>query len=301
MHNIRLNPKYGADYSAADIIYPLIHACTSQTTVNQVCENNEYGPTEGIIRYRLRDLDTDEFQQSLNQMLKDNILETLPRRVLRFAIDFVLIPFYGTEQNKGDTVRSKARQGTTYFFAYASIYTVLKNKRYTLVVKYVRAGESLKDTIDFLIKEIQAYGLKIKSIYLDREFFTVEVINHLQKRKIPFIIPCVLRGRSGGIRNILVGRKSYSTHYTMRSKDSEATFQVNIVIKYSKGKYKRKGVKHFAYAVYGMEIPIKKTFNEYRKRFGIESSYKLMNAGRARTTSKKTRFKIALFRVWDFC
>lgn len=80
----------------------------------------------------------------------------------------------------------------------------------------------------------------------------------------------------------------------MHSGNNEATFQVNIVVKHSKGKYKRKGAKHFAYAVHGMEIPIKKTFQEYRKRFGIESSYKLMNAGRANYI-QKTRFKIALF------
>jgi len=52
-------------------------------------------------------------------------------------------------------------------------------------------------------------GFKIKGLYLDREFFTVEVINYLQERNTPFIIPCVLRGRSGGIRNLFVGRKSY--------------------------------------------------------------------------------------------
>ncbi len=63
-------------------------------------------------------------------------------------------------------------------------------------------------------------------------------------------------------------------------------FRRIFVVKYSKGKYKIKGVKHFAYAIYGMEIPIENIFNEYRKRFGIESSYKLMNAGRARTTSE---------------
>jgi len=50
-------------------------------------------------------------------------------------------------------------------------------------------------------------GFKIKGLYLDREFFTVEVINYLQERNTPFIIPCVLRGRSGGIRNLFVGRK----------------------------------------------------------------------------------------------
>lgn len=100
-------------------------------------------------------------------------------------------------------------------------------------------------------------------------------------------MPCFLKGRSGGIRDLFIGRKSYSTQYTMHSKNGEATFQVNVVVKYSKGKYKTKGIKYFAYATHGTNIPISKTFKEYRKRFGIESSYKLMNQARARTSTKK--------------
>ena len=70
-------------------------------------------------------------------------------------------------------------------------------------------------------------------------------------------------------------------------KNGEATLQVNIVVKYSKCKYKTKGIKYFTYATYGMDLPISKTFKEYRKRFGIESSYKLMNQAQARTSTKK--------------
>jgi putative transposase len=33
---------------------------------------------------------------------------------------------------------------------------------------------------------------------------------------------------------------SYFTNYTMRSKEDEATFQVNVVVKYSNGEYGRK-------------------------------------------------------------
>ena len=73
----------------------------------------------------------------------------------------------------------------------------------------------------------------------------------------------------------------------MRSGDGEATFTIHIVVKYSKDKYKTKGIKYFPYATYGMDVPVKKTFKEYRKRFGIESSYKLMNQARARTSTKK--------------
>ncbi|MBM4241501.1 MAG: hypothetical protein FJ150_07580 [Euryarchaeota archaeon] len=75
-------------------------------------------------------------------------------------------------------------------------------------MKYIRSGESLKDTINFLLKEIESVGLKIKGLYLDREFSTVEVINHLQEKQTPFIMPCIPRGRSGGIRNLFKGEKA---------------------------------------------------------------------------------------------
>ena len=73
------------------------------------------------------------------------------------------------------------------------------------------------------------------------------------------------RGPNGGIRNLFTRRKSYSTENTMRSKENEATFQVNILVKYSKGKYNRNGIEHFAYTVHNINIPLKNTFKEYRK------------------------------------
>ena len=116
---------------------------------------------------------------------------------LKFAIDFNEIPFYGTESNKDDTRNSRAKKGTTRFFVYATIYVILRNKRYTLAVKYVRKGEKLTDVIDFLLAEAAGMGLKAKGIFLDREFYNIDVINHLQGKDIPFIIPCVRRGRIG--------------------------------------------------------------------------------------------------------
>ena len=65
-----------------------------------------------------------------------------------------------------------------------------------------------------------------------------------------------------------------------------------MVVKYSQGKYKQKGIKHFAYAVYNMDIPIKSTFKKYRKRFGIESSYRLMNQARIHTSTKNPALRL---------
>jgi len=128
-------------------------------------------------------------------VLKDKVIETLPLRALTFAIDFVFIPFYGKEEGEVNTIKSDAWKGTTLFFVYAPIYVILRNKRYTLAVKYIRKGESSKGTIDFILDEVEQPGFKIKELYLNREFFTVEVINYLQETQLPFIMHCVLRGR----------------------------------------------------------------------------------------------------------
>ena len=275
------------EYSDKEIVYHLLNASTSRTSVSNVSNLCDGAPSEGTIRYRLGDIDLNEIQQSLNETLKIHATKTVPMRRINLAVDYVNIPYYGEEENSGDTIKTRPKQGTSRFFTYASIYLILRNKRYTLAVKYIQKGETLKDTVDFLIKEIETMGFKTKILFFDREFFTVDVINYLINRNKSFIMPVVKRGHSGGIRNLLTGRKSYSTEYTMRSKENEATFQVNVVVKYSKGKYNRNGIEHFAYAVNNVEIPIKKTFKEYRKRFGIESSYRLMNQARTHTSTKK--------------
>ncbi len=131
----------------------------------------------------------------------------MPRKSQTFAIDFVNIPYYGEEESSDDTIKTKPRQGTSRFYAYVSIYLILRNKRYTLAVKYVRKGETLKDIINFLIKEIETVGFKIKGLYMDREFFTVEVINYLQKRKNTFHHTLRLERKKRRNTKLIKGRK----------------------------------------------------------------------------------------------
>jgi len=287
-----LDSAPNVEYSDKEIVYHLLNASTSRTSVNNVSNLCDTAPCEGTIRYRLGDIDLDEIQQNSNEKLKIHATKTIPNKKIELAIDLTNIPYYGSEKNYGDTIKTKPKQGTSRYFTYATAYVILNNKRYTLALKYIRKGETLKDAVDFLIKEIESTGFKIKILYLDREFFNVEIINYLINRETSFIMPVVKRGPSGGIRNLLNGKKSYSTEYTMRSKENEATFQVNVVVKYSKGKYNRNGIEYFAYAVHNVDIPLKKTFQKYRKHFGIESSYRLVNQARIHTSTKKPELRL---------
>jgi putative transposase len=202
MDLLDLNSEPNVVYSDRKIASHILNASTSRNSVNHVSEFCPDAPSEGTIRYRMRNLDLDTIQQRLNEQLKIHGFGTILGKFNTFAIDFINILFYGWKENSGDTIRTKPKQGTSHFHfhAYASIYVILKNKHYALAVKYVRKGETLKGTVDFLINEIESVGFKIKGLYIDKEFYSVEVLNYLTNRKISFTIPCVNRGHSGGIR-----------------------------------------------------------------------------------------------------
>jgi IS4 transposase len=106
--------------------------------------------------------------------------------------------------------------------------------------------------------------------------------------KIPFILPAIRRGKNGGIKQFLKGRKNYKTTYAMTNKQGDCvTFELWVICKYLKGKRKKKGIEYFAYVVHKPTISLDYIHQDYRKRFGIESSYRIKNICRIKTTNKK--------------
>lgn len=114
------------------------------------------------------------------------------------------------------------------------------------------------------------------------------MIRWLQALDIPFIMPAIERGKIGGINQFLKGKSSYKTTYTMsKSKDDYVTFDLWIICKYKKGKKGKFGVEYFVYVVYQAKTSLFSLHQDYRTRFGIESSYRLKNLCRIRTNNKK--------------
>ena len=100
-------------------------------------------------------------------------------------------------------------------------------------------------------------------------------------------MPAIKNGKTGGIQQYRSGSKSYKTTHTMNlGKDNEVTFDLWVVCKYQKGKRGKHGIEYLAYVVYKVTIGLDYIYQDYRKRFGIESSYRLKNICRIRTTTK---------------
>jgi hypothetical protein len=101
------------------------------------------------------------------------------------------------------------------------LYVVKRNKRYTLALMLVRRTDKMVDVLTRLLARGQALGLRLKRALgapdLDRGFDNNGVVSYLQQQPFPTILPLVHRGRSGGSRRLLVGRKSHGTTYTRSS------------------------------------------------------------------------------------
>ncbi len=100
-------------------------------------------------------------------------------------------------------------------------------------------------------------------------------------------MPAIKNGKAGGINQYLKGQKSKKTTHTMnKGKDNEVTFPLWVFCKYQKGKRGKHGIEYLAYVVYKVTIGLDYIYQDYRQRFGIESSYRLKNVCRIRTTTK---------------
>lgn len=192
-----------------------------------------------------------------------------------------------TEAEAPYVYRSQAKAGTTRFFAYATVYVICRNKRVTLGIHAVPCDETLVATVTYLLARLHPLRVRVKRLCLDRGFYSVPVIRWLKALNIPFLMPAVIRGKTGGTRALLVGRKSYRTDYTLNSSTyGTVTGQMQVICGYHKGFKGQHGICYVLYVTHHVHVALHQLHAYYRECFGIETSYRLKNLCRIRTTTK---------------
>ncbi len=230
-----------------------------------------------------------ELEAQINQGLTSKLPRQIKKKKHKIASDINLIPYYGTpNQSEQEYIyRSQAKSGTCSFYAYASLYIIAKNKRLTLGLIGIKKSYTNVAIITYLLDKIDSLKLKFKRLYLDRGFYSSSVIKWLMALDIPLIMPAIKNGITGGINQYLKGKKSYKTTHTMnKDKDNEVTFPLWIICKYLKGKRNKYGIEYLAFVAYKVNVSLNYIAEDYRHRFGIETSYRLKNLCRIRTTTK---------------
>jgi putative transposase len=280
-------------YEAQDVWDVLVAAAVERVTIETACGLLEAAPSPNTVRTIVQEMLSDDMaleqlEKRVNELLAVRLPKGLLKRARPAAIDVTEIPYHGRHDEDDEHIRrGRAKHGTTHFHCYGTLYVLKDNKRYTLAITLVRRSDKMEDVTKRLVERGKELGLKPRRLYLDRGFDNNGVVAYLEQQAFPSIIALTIRGKQGGTRALLTGRRSYQTTYTRSSTQyGEQTFDVVVVRKYSKGRYSRQGAFFFAYIMIGgAKMDPLQVFQVYRRRFGIETSYRLMNTMRARTTS----------------
>jgi len=283
-----------------DMIFDLLMKASAEcSSLEAVCADLEEVADSNTIReYVNKYLPVDQLSQQeedANQALAECIPEKMERKGIEIAVDFHDEPFYGKlETTRAVTCSGQAKKGTTHFVRIATAYVIWRQVRLTLAVHYVLPEEKALDVLKILLKRLKSLDFEAKVLYLDKGFSATPIITYLTAQQQPAIIANPIRGKAGGTRALCRGRSSYTTDYTFTD-GTQATIAMKACLVPDKtGKRHRKWL---AFIVILLDWPVEKIYREYRRRFGVECSYRLLRRVRATTTSRNPALRFFLLSI----
>ena len=117
-------------------------------------------------------------------------------------------------------------------------------------------------------------------------------MDYLQRSGQSAILACPIRGKQGGIRALCQGRGSFSTDYTFT--DGTHVHLVLVDTRVRDPKTKRKQRKWLAFVLVHLDWSPKQVFSQYRRRFGIEASYRILRQVKVLTNSRNPALRFFL-------
>jgi putative transposase len=299
----------------------LVKAAVTKQTIEAVCRDLDVVGGETIRGYLKEQVRVDDLH-NLERQVNQALVAGLPRRIwkpkLEVAIDLHDEPFYGHEAGVvALTCGGRANKGTTRFFRLATAYLIFKDMRLTLGLLFVRPEDEPAELVAALLRRLRVLGLKIKRLYLDKGFCAIAVLRYIEHSGWPAILACPIRGKTGGTRALCQGRASYLSQHTFKSQAYGAyTVPVAVVRTYTshrRSKRKKRRATWLVFVILNCRLHPKTVRKYYRRRFGIETSYRCIRQVRAWTTSRNGTLRFLLMSLgfilvnlwielrWRFC
>ena len=240
--------------------------------------------------------DSDQLVKGLLEALYDTAQFSRQDRKRRWllAIDTHFVTYYG--QRTSFVMGGPKKQGTKWFFGYASAVLLHKGRRYTIALSPLAPKVKPHEIVRTLLEQIRSKGLKIKGVVLDSGFDSGETFLLLQEHKLSYTVPLRKKGGTRNARNRLFeGRHKQVRWVQWNVKDTPRQVRTRTVL------YKG-GQRTMLFAFQGWNQDKAHNVHQeaarqkrlYQRRFGIETSYRQKNQARATTTSKDPVYRLLL-------
>jgi len=263
---------------------------------------NGDSPHQNTIWYNLKKLDTKEVMIQFEAIFEKVYQMTKKQRIFEkpvdIAIDITEWMYYGNE-NDPMVVTTKYKNGTNLCYRFATVNIVEKGRRFTFYALPMSQFAS-KDTILKKLVEYVNTKVKIKTVYVDRDFFNCKNINLLKEMGVKFLMPAIQNKRIMRLVNefdspkVIEYKMGVLRGMRRKSKFREDSSYFKLVIVRSNKNPEKKVV--FATNIDSInEKNAQAECDNYGKRWGIETSYRCKTGFRVKTTSKSYVIRLFYF------
>jgi hypothetical protein len=311
-------------YNTNDINHCLIQLSLSESypesglaDLSQKCNPKNNVPTGRTFRARIERLKEKQIHDALTKS-NDQVLQVAKsygvfRRKAVVAIDYTRDLFYGNPNAK-NVIGAKQEKGTVWGYSYASIDVVESGRRLTLYTMTANQFTEKAQAVEKLIAQAKTCGVHVSLVLLDRAFFTIDVIMTLLRLKVYFIIPAVKNDKvKQAMQNY--DEKEPAKRFTIGDRKKNVRFNLVIYPRTVEELPKKKKLNvcdlYFGFATnLSMSLVTRLPVfipSEYRRRWGIETGYRVQDTVQAKTTSRKYVVRllyhltsVLLYNVWNY-
>lgn len=240
--------------------------------------------------------DSDRLVQGLLQALHETAQFSRQDRRRRWllAIDTHYVAYYG--QHTAFVMGGPKKQGTKWFFGYATAVLLHKGRRYTIALCPLAPKTKPHDIVRTLLEQITAQSLKIQGVVLDSAFDSGETFLLLQQQGVAYTVPLRRKGNTRNARNRLFeGRHKQVRWMEWNVKDTRRQVRTRTILWKSIPKtmlFAFQGWNATKACNVHQEAGRQKRL--YQRRFGIETSYRQKNQAKATTTSRDPVYRLLL-------
>jgi len=289
----------GSPSTPGDIWLVVILACTNQNSIWDTCNDTEGTPCDDTVLRWLHTLNRQWLEVVANLLLARLAMTIFdPDRSRTVSIDFIDNPYHGEHHaaEKGELCSMAPKDGTTTCHRYCTAYVVSNGKPVTLAMTYVRSDEDEADAVERVLARVENYPFEIDLLLADSGFYNERVI-----RRARDIAPTVVHVPKKGerMKDKLETHKSYMTTYRMyKDSERELRFPLAVAVSYQNGDRGKHGEVVRGYVACGVtDRSAKQVEHRYRKRSGIETTYRLLRQARGITTTRDPVVRFAIMLV----
>ncbi|MBE3102549.1 MAG: transposase [Firmicutes bacterium] len=270
-------------------------------------------PNGDTLLLRLKQINRSKAQSMLSKLNRQTLQKAKQKgafaKKTTLAIDLTFIPYYGkiTRWVNG----GKPKDGTSYFHVWATLRAVSPGRRFTIKAIPVKRGcldaASMAKTVKELLAEAKSLNLRVELVLLDKGFCWREVIAQLEGSGYKFLVAAKRDKKvKEAILDYFKTGKGQVRRFSRGKDEGKVTFNLSI---HRFKKRKRKRVRNILelYGAFATNLRFKEAVRvwerlpqDYRRRWGIETGYRVDGGFRAMTTSKDEKLRFIYYQYMVF-